>query len=325
MRLHENKTLFKQAIRIASDQKRIPAIYIEKDYWVTYALFKVFNSEVGADTVFKGGTALAKCYNLIERFSEDIDLVVLRKEGESDNKLKAKLKDISTVVETILPELEIQGVTRKMGMNRKTAHTYNKEFDGEYNQVRDVIVLESTWLGYYEPYITKSIVSFVGQMMIDNSQEDMAEANGLLPFTASVLKPERTICEKIMSLARFSSGENPLEDLSSKIRHTYDLHQLLIQAEFSTFLNSTSFDDMLLKVANDDVHSFRNNNSWLLHHPNEALIFRDLESTWDELKVAYNSGFRSMVYGAFPNEAAILATLKILQERLRTISWTIQI
>jgi len=40
-------------------------------------------------------------------------------------------------------------------MNRKTAHVYNKEFNGYYGQVRDVIILESTWLGYYEPYSTK--------------------------------------------------------------------------------------------------------------------------------------------------------------------------
>jgi hypothetical protein len=325
MKLHENISIFRDAIRVTAQQMELKPIYIEKDYWVTYALFKVFNSEVGAHTVFKGGTALAKCYNLIERFSEDIDLVVLRREGESDNKLKAKLKAISTVVETILPEVEILGVTRKMGMNRKTAHTYNKEFNDNYGQVRDTIILESTWLGYYEPFTTKSIVSFVGQMMLDNNQEGLAEANGLRPFNVSVLKPERTICEKIMSLVRFSYSEDPIEDLSKKIRHTYDLHQLLIQEEFSTFLNSAAFDEMLLKVANDDVLSFRNNNSWLLNHPNEALIFKNLESIWDELKVAYNGGFRNMVYGAFPNEAAIFATLKMLQDRLKTISWTIQV
>ncbi len=158
MKLHENITIFRDAIRVNAEQKEIQPEYVEKDYWVTYALFKVFNSEVGADAVFKGGTALAKCYNLIERFSEDIDLVVLRREGESDNKLKAKLKAISTVVETILPEVEILGVTRKMGMNRKTAHANNKEFNDNYGQVRDTIILESTWLGYYEPFTSKSIV-----------------------------------------------------------------------------------------------------------------------------------------------------------------------
>jgi predicted nucleotidyltransferase component of viral defense system len=72
MILHQNKELFVNYIRIAAQQMKIPAIYVEKDYWVTYALFTIFNNEIGKDTVFKGGTALSKCYNMIERFSEDI-------------------------------------------------------------------------------------------------------------------------------------------------------------------------------------------------------------------------------------------------------------
>jgi hypothetical protein len=325
MKLHENKTLFRQAVQFTADQMKIPAIYVEKDYWVTYALFTIFNNEIGKDTVFKGGTALSKCYNMIERFSEDIDLVVLRREGEPDSKLKSKLKAVSTVVEAVLTEVPIDGVTHKMGMNRKTAHTYNKEFKGNYGQVRDVIILESTWLGYYEPYTTKSIVSFVGQMMLDNKQSDIAKENGLLPFNLLALEPIRTICEKIMSLVRFSYGENPMDDLKKKIRHTYDLHQLLKQDEFFKFFQSTAFDEMLLKVANDDVASFRNNNKWLNYHPSEALVFKDLENVWDELKAIYNGDFKNLVYGELPKEEAILKTLKMIQERLKAISWTIKI
>jgi hypothetical protein len=323
MNLHENKTLFRQAVQFTADQMKIPAIYVEKDYWVTNALFTIFNNDISKDTIFKGGTALSKCYNLIERFSEDIDLVVLRREGETDSKLKSKLKTISTIVETVMPEVTIEGITHKMGMNRKTAHSYNREFKGDYGQVRDVIILESTWLGYYEPYTTKSIVSFVGQMMLDNKQFDIAKENGLLPFDLLVLEPIRTICEKIMSLVRFSYGENPIDDLRKKIRHTYDLHQLLKQEEFVSFLHSKYFDDMLLKVANDDVASFRNNNKWLNHHPNQALIFKDLENVWDELKTVYNNNFKNLVFGELPNEAAVLETLKMIQERLKAISWTI--
>lgn len=325
MNLHENKTLFRQAIQFTADQMKIPAIYVEKDYWVTYALFTIFNNDIGKDTVFKGGTALSKCYNLIERFSEDIDLVVLRREGETDSKLKSKLKKISTVVETILPEVTIEGITHKMGMNRKTAHSYNKEFKGDYGQVRDVIILESTWLGYYEPYTTKKIVSFVGQMMLDYKQSDIAKENGLLPFDLLVLEPIRTICEKIMSLVRFSYGENPIDDLRKKIRHTYDLNQLLKQEEFISFFYSKYFDDMLLKVANDDVASFRNNNKWLNFHPNEALIFKNLEAVWNEIKSIYSGDFKNLVYGELPKEEAVLETLKIIQERLKSISWTIKI
>ena len=323
MKLHENKTLFRQAIQFTADQMKIPAIYVEKDYWVTYALFTIFNNEIGKDTVFKGGTALSKCYNMIERFSEDIDLVVLRREGETDSKLKSKLKAVSTVVEAVLPEVPIDGVTHKMGMNRKTAHSYNKEFKGDYGQVRNVIILESTWLGYYEPYTTKSIVSFVGQMMLDNKQSDIAKENGLLPFNLLALEPIRTICEKIMSLVRFSYGENPMDDLKKKIRHTYDLHQLLKQDEFSEFFHSKAFDEMLLKVACDDVASFRNNNKWLNYHPSEALIFRDLENVWNELKTIYNGDFKNLVYGELPKEEAILKTLKMIQERMVGVQWLI--
>ncbi len=325
MKLHENKTLYRQAIQFTADQMKIPAIYIEKDYWVTYALVTIFNNEIGKDTVFKGGTALSKCYNMIERFSEDIDLVVLRREEETDSKLKSKLKAISTILKTVLPEVAIEGITHKMGMNRKTAHSYNKEFKGDYGQVRDVIILESTWLGYYEPYTTKSIVSFVGQMMIDNKQSDIAKENGLLPFDLLALEPIRTICEKIMSLVRFSYSENPLDDLKKKIRHIYDLHQLLRQKEFLDFIHSTAFDDMLLKVANDDVISFKNNNKWLIHHPLEALIFKSLETVWSELRTIYSGDFKSLVYGELPKEEAVLETLKMIHDRLNTISWTIKI
>ena len=325
MNLHENISLYRDAIRFTAQQMNLKPEYIEKDYWVTYALYTIFNNEIGKDSVFKGGTALSKCYNMIERFSEDIDLVVLRREGETDSKLKSKLKAVSTVVETVLPEVPIEGITHKMGMNRKTAHSYNKEFKGDYGQVRDVIILESTWLGYYEPYTTKSIVSFVGQMMLDNKQSDIAKENGLLPFDLLALEPIRTICEKIMSMVRFSYGENPIDDLKKKIRHTYDLHQLLKQEEFFKFFQSTAFDEMLLKVANDDVTSFRNNNKWLNYHPSEALVFKDLENVWDELKAIYNGDFKNLVYGELPKEEAILKTLKMIQERLKVISWTIKI
>lgn len=325
MKLHLDKTLFRQAVQFTADQMKIPAIYIEKDYWVTFALQTIFKNEIGKASVFKGGTALSKCYKMIERFSEDIDLVVLRREGESNNQLTNKIKKISKVVADVLPEVEIPELTQKMGMNRKTAHTYTKEFQGSYGQVRDVIVVEATWLGYFEPYSTRTISSFVGSMMLNNGQQDIAEANGLLPFELLVLEPTRTICEKIMSLVRFSYGENPIDDLKKKVRHTYDLHQLLQQKEFSEFFDSTAFEDMLLKVANDDVASYKNSNEWLIHHPNEALLFKDLENVWAALKVVYNGDFKNLVYGALPNEADVLVTLKRIKERLATIKWTIEI
>lgn len=94
MRLHENEKLFTQSVRFTAKQKGIKDIYIEKDYWVTFALYSIFNSEAAEYAVFKGGTALLKCFKFIERFSEDIDMVVLN-DGESGNQLKERLRKLS--------------------------------------------------------------------------------------------------------------------------------------------------------------------------------------------------------------------------------------
>lgn len=161
-------------------------------------------------------------------------------------------------------------------------------------------------------------------MMLENNQTSIAEDYGMLPFDLSVLEPIRTICEKIMSLVRFSHSDRPIEDLKNKIRHTYDLHQLLRQDEYSDFLDSPAFDDMLLKVASDDIVSFRNNNKWLAYHPSKSLLFRDPEAIWDEMKFVYSGAFRTLVYGELPEESAVLGTLRRIQERLLKVSWSIK-
>ena len=50
---------------------------VEKDFWVCWVLQKIFKAEVlKSKLLFKGGTSLSKVYNVIERFSEDIDLIL---------------------------------------------------------------------------------------------------------------------------------------------------------------------------------------------------------------------------------------------------------
>ena len=325
MILHKNISLFKDAVTITAQQLNLPAVYIEKDYWVTFALHTIFHNSIGKETIFKGGTALSKCFGLVNRFSEDIDLVVLRRKGESNNKLTNKIKEISAAVSTLFPEVQIADVTQKIGMHRKTAPSYSKEFIGNYGQVRDVIIVEATWLGYYEPYTTKSLSSFVGDMMIKNGQSKIAEEKGMMPFDVLALEPVRTLCEKIMSLVRFSYAEEPIEGLKKKIRHTYDLYQLLQNKELSAFFDSALFEKMLLKVANDDMASYKNSNQWLIHHPNKAIIFRELESLWKQLAPTYNGAFRNLVFGNFPSETDVFKTLNSIKNRLSKIEWTIKI
>jgi predicted nucleotidyltransferase component of viral defense system len=76
-------------LKLADERKKIiiiqtanhlglPPHAVEKDWWVTLALRATFALPVGEHLVFKGGTSLSKAWQLIERFSEDIDLAIDR-------------------------------------------------------------------------------------------------------------------------------------------------------------------------------------------------------------------------------------------------------
>ena len=276
------------------------------------------------DVVFKGGTALSKCNNIIERFSEDIDLVVLRNEGETNNQLKTKIKKISNYISGIIPEIDIEGITHKKGMIRKTAHSYEKCFDGDFNQVRDNIIVESTWLGHFEPYESSETSSYIYEMMLLSNQDNLIEKYQMRPFEVLLLSPKRTLCEKIMSLVRFSQTENPISDLNNKIRHIYDIYMILENQELNSFFESSHFDDMLIKVANDDVYSFKNNNKWLYNHPSTVILFSETENTWAKLENTYNTIFKDLVFGKFPEDKKMLSTLNIVSDRLKKIKWNIE-
>jgi predicted nucleotidyltransferase component of viral defense system len=325
MKLHENSKLYEQAVRATAQQMELLDIYVEKDYWVTYVLQTIFNHEIGKQVVFKGGTALSKCHGIIERFSEDIDLVVFRREDESNNQLTNKIKLVSKVVCEAIPEIEIKEVTQKMGMNRKTAHSYTQLFKGNFGQVRDVIIVEASWLGHFEPYTSKEVRSYIYDMMIKSGQHQMANEYGLLPFPVLVLDMRRTLCEKIMSLIRFSYTSQAIEDLKNKVRHTYDIHKLLQVPGNMSFFDSEDFYKMLLKVAQDDMASYKNDNAWLLYHPNKSIIFGDTHNTWNKIKEIYSGQFRNLVYGSLPDEADIYKSLQKVADRLENMEWTIDL
>ena len=323
MKLHQNEILFKDAILATSQQLGIREIYVEKDYWVTYALFHIYTNEIGKETILKGGTSLSKCFQLIERFSEVIDLVIKRNNSDTGNQLKRKLKQISTSVSCELPEIEINGITNKVGMIRKTAHTYPRMLTGNFGQVRDIIIVESSWLGSFEPYTTKSVNSFIYKMLLENNQQSLIETYQLGPFEVTVMDPKRTLCEKIMSLVRFSNTQNPISDLKNKIRHVYDLHLILRDISMRSFFESSQFDNMLTEVGTDDIESFKNNNDWLKRHPSEALIFSKTEETWLQIKEIYTGSFSELIIGNIPHEFEIMRTLTEVSKRLKTIEWSL--
>jgi hypothetical protein len=104
-------------IEQAAAQRNVSAVILEKDFWVSWLLGILFNSEFADSLVFKGGTSLSKVFGVIERFSEDIDLSLspeflqLPKPGKSRNQANKWLKNAEAacgvaVEEQIAPKLE---------------------------------------------------------------------------------------------------------------------------------------------------------------------------------------------------------------------------
>jgi hypothetical protein len=125
-----------------------------------------------------------------------------------------------------------------------------------------------------------------------------------------------------MSLVRFSYSNNPIEDLQNKIRHAYDIYQLLQIEEVQQFFHSSDFDHMMHLVAQDDFESFKSNNEWLNRHPKEAIIFKDVHTIWPQLESTYLNEFRTLVFGILPPSSEILETLHSVSQRLKGINWS---
>lgn len=89
--LHDDKENFEQIILKVSEETGIEASIIEKDYYVTLFLKRIV--EAVPNIIFKGGTSLSKCYKLINRFSEDIDLNIETDKRHTEGQKKIKRSD----------------------------------------------------------------------------------------------------------------------------------------------------------------------------------------------------------------------------------------
>jgi len=208
---------------------------------------------------------------------------------------------------------------------RKTVYSYPKAgVTGKFEQVRENIVLEVSHLGSFNPHTTLPINTLIAEYVKDSGRLDLITQFGLEDFDVAVLSIERTFCEKVISLVRFSYDENPLEALSRKVRHIYDLHQLLLLPQIQEFLASPAFDAMLQQVGKDDNKAIPNDKEWIYRHPADALIFKDYASVWDTVRKTYTTTFNELLTGQLPEETAILATLKFLAGRIAKVSWDVK-
>ncbi|WP_026461410.1 nucleotidyl transferase AbiEii/AbiGii toxin family protein [Adhaeribacter aquaticus] len=317
MNLHQNPEVFQDAITAAAQALNIREIFIRKDYWVTLVLYRLAHSPYVNQAIFKGGTSLSKAYNLIERFSEDIDLAINATESMTGNQVRSLLSKIGKEITKDLSEVPGDPVTSKGSRFRKTVHDYGAPADAAFGQASNTILLEINAFASPNPHQHLPVSSYIGQFLAQRNLFEFIRQYTLQPFEVNVVSLERTFTEKVMALVRASYGPDPMTDLRLKIRHVYDLNALLKQPKINSFLNSQAFFTSLQAVQVDDARSSEFQGVWSSEPLREYLLFQDPLKSWPFLLPTYMGEFKSLVYGALPPQEEILNSLAQIAARLK--------
>jgi predicted nucleotidyltransferase component of viral defense system len=307
---------FVDAIESAAAHFKMRTIFIEKDYWVTHVLKNLSTSKLVDEVIFKGGTSLSKAHDCINRFSEDIDLAILKTEDMSGNQITNKIKETEKIVSVGLEYFQHQ-LEEKKGRNRRTFYHYAKAVKNEkFSQIKDHIQLEINAFTQPVPYEKKDIQSCIGQFLATKGFDEIIKQFGLESFEVNVLTRERTVLEKLLSLVRLSYEGT--EKVRGKIRHFYDIHQLLNQTDLKGKILIKDNFKILVWVMQDDATNGIFAGDWLQKPLSESPLFKDFDSFWKEMESTYTSELGELVWNELPKPALVVDSFKEIKRFLST-------
>ncbi len=297
MNLHEKPTEFAEAIQATAQYLKIRSEFIEKDYWVTYILRKLSLCDFKKEVIFKGGTSLSKAYNIVHRFSEDIDLVILGIDKLTGNQVKTKLKDIEKSIIDKNFTKDTSFKDSKGSKFRKTGYRYPrtlKKYD--FGHSSETLILELNAFTYPSPIRVCKISCYIAEYL-KNFDLSLIEEFELQSFDINVLDIKRTFVEKLLSVSRLSidNSSNYLE-LTKKIRHFYDLYKLFQVDEIKVFIKSSEYKELLNKTIADDLSNHEFVDSWSVNTLHQANLFYKFDEVMNALEDTYNNNFVSLLY-----------------------------
>ena len=216
--LHNKKDTFEQLVLRTSEYLGVKAEIVEKDYFVTLFLKRI--AAVMPDIVFKGGTSLSKCYHIIKRFSEDIDLN-LQSEIKPPERKRRQLK--ANIIQ-IINDLEFELTNPDAVKSRRDYNRYIIDYPSSLSAayLKEQLIVETAI--YQRAYPTKvmSADSLIYQYLHENGYGDFIKQYDLEPFTLNVQTAERTMIYKMYALADYYL----LNTTTEHSRHIYDIYKL---------------------------------------------------------------------------------------------------
>lgn len=315
MKLHTaGSKFFSDTIRAASQKLQINEVFIEKDYWITLVLHKLSKSKHAYQTVFKGGTSLSKGFGLINRFSEDVDIAIIKSEDRSGNVIKNIIRNVEKEITGELDEVNLEGVTSKGSRFRKSIFEY-ESIDKQYKNNRLIVEINSFANPF--PYQQCTIKSFIYDFLKTTNNEKYIEEFELQSFSINVLKKEQTLLEKLVSLIRFSFAKDAVQSISTKIRHFYDLYYLMNDPECIKFINSKAFKTRFNEILEHDKKLFDEPEGWQSKQLTDSPLINDFPAIWEQLKEIYNIELSALAFSEIPAEDKISDSFKEIMKLIQ--------
>lgn len=308
MNLHTDIKLFNETIRAASHHTSIKDEFVEEDYWITLVLSQLSKSKFVGQTVFKGGTSLSKAYNLINRFSEDVDIAIINDDNKSGNEIKTIIRSVEKEMTKQLKELDVDGITSKGSRFRKSVFEY------ESKNVNNKLIVEVNSFANPFPFRKMSIKSIVYDFYKASENINYIDQYNLQPFELNVLSKEQTLIEKLVSLIRFSFAANPVESIAQKIRHFYDLYFLMNDKDCAVYIKSAEFKNRVNEILNHDRKMFDEPEGWQKKLIIDSPLVTGFEEIWSKIRTKYKTELSALAFSPIPEENQVAEAFKKLME-----------
>lgn len=301
---------------------------VEKDWWVCMVLRAVFQSKYKDQIIFKGGTSLSKAHQIIERFSEDVDLIIDKSLlGFSDDpETKTQMKKLrKTAGKFVISEFreELVHQLTKLGISE---NEYGIKYSEIVDDLSDPNHLELVYKSVIpqESYVQQRVLIEMGaramtepsekkevQSFVENHYKEAPFS--LPPFEVLVTVPTKTFLEKILLLhEEFSKPKDRIRS-DRMSRHLFDLYQLY-QTEYGK--NALNDDELF-----DRIVIFRekmNHSKWINYENHKKGLINIIPP--DEVIGDWENDYKimqsNMIVGESPNFPVLIETMKGILKKL---------
>jgi hypothetical protein len=329
-RLRNDVDTLTALVQQAATHLGINEAFVEKDFWAIEVLrvcaagdeIVVDGAAKPVSVVFKGGTSLSRVYGLIERFSEDIDILVVFPPGTGTGSRGNSLKRIAVRVQEHLglsdESCEVVGSTT--GVHRDIRYRYPRRFESQ--AATEDVLLEMGSRGGptpRQPHIVRSQVANYAIEVLGEPEEEWEE---FASVAIDVLSPERTLLEKLALLhdcgTRYADTDKARDAMALAGRHFYDVHCLLNDAGVREALAQLGPTGVAELVADVDARSDAAGWSYT-PRPNggfaDSAVFAEDAVSRATAEASYSTAL-GMVHGQKPTLDECLATVGRYRELL---------